>query len=70
MDNKELNEIIIILKSITLQNQTTNIFDSKMVNGLKYDNNVISFTLELKHEHLNQSESIKRFIEEKIISSG
>jgi len=37
-----------------------------MVNGLKYENNIISFTLELLPEQLKQSESIKKFIQEKL----
>ena len=66
MDDKTLEEIITILKSITLQNQTNNIFDGKMVHGLKLENNNISFTLELLPEQLKQSESIKNFVQEKL----
>ncbi len=66
MNNKNLDEIIKILKSITLQNQSHNIYESKMVNGLKYENNIISFTLELLPEQLKQSHSIKKFIQEKL----
>ena len=52
MVNNNLDEIITILRSIILQNQSTNIFDSKMVNGLKFENNIVSFTLELLPEQL------------------
>ncbi len=66
MNNKKSEEIITILKSITLQNQSQNIYESKMVNSLKYENNKISFTLELLPEQLNQSEPIKKFIQDKL----
>ncbi len=66
MNNNKSDEIITILKSIVLQNQSQNIYESKMVNGLKYQNNIISFTLELSQEQLKQSESIKKFIQEKL----
>ena len=36
MNNAKLEEIITILKSIVLQNQSQNIYESKMLNGLKY----------------------------------
>ena len=66
MNNTKLDEIITILRSIILQNQSQNIYESKMVNGLKFENNIISFTLELLPEQLKQSESIKKFIQEKL----
>ena len=66
MKNTKLEEIITILRSIKLQNQSQNIYESKMVNGLKYENNIISFTLELLPEQLKKSESIKKFIQEKL----
>ena len=66
MNNTELKEIVTILRSIILQNQPKNIYESKMVNGLKFENNIISFTLELLPEQLKQSESIKKFIQEKL----
>ena len=66
MNNTELQEIVTILRSIILQNQSKNIYESKMVNGLKFENNIISFTLELLPEQLKQSESIKKFIQEKL----
>ena len=59
MNDTKLKEIITILRSIILQNQSQNIYDSKMVNGLNYQNNIISFTLELLPEQLKQSEAIK-----------
>ena len=66
MNDNKLEEIITILKSIILQNQSQNIYESKMVNGLKYRNNIISFTLELLPEQLKQSELIKKIIREKL----
>ncbi len=66
MDSTKLDEIISILKSIILQKQSQNIYESKMVNGLKYENNKISFTLELLPEQVKQSRTIKKFIEEKL----
>ena len=66
MDSTKLDEIISILKSIILQKQSQNIYESKMVNGLKYENNMISFTLELLPEQLKDSEGIKNFIQEKL----
>ena len=66
MNNTKLEEIVTILRSIVLQNQSKNIYESKMVNGLKFENNIISFTLELLPEQLKQSESIKKFIQEKL----
>ena len=35
MNDTKLKEIITILRSIILQNQSQNIYDSNMVNGLK-----------------------------------
>ena len=64
MINTELQEIVTILKSIILQNQPKNIYESKMVNGLKFENNIISFTLELLPEQLMHSEAIKKFIQD------
>ena len=66
MNSIKFNEIISILRSITLEKQSQNIYESNMVNGLKYENNVITFTLELLPEQLNQSASIKKFIQEKL----
>ena len=66
MSNAKLKQIITVLRSIVLQNQTQNIYDSNMVNGLKYQNDVITFTLELLPEQIKQSQAIKNFIEEKL----
>ena len=66
MNKTKLEEIITILRSITLQNQSKNIYECQMVNGLKFENNKISFTLELLPEQLKQSESIKKFIQDKL----
>ena len=68
MNSAKLKEIITILKSIILENQTQNVYDSKVVNGLKYENNIISFTLELLPEQLEQCEAIKKFIKEKLLA--
>ena len=68
MNNSKLNEIVTILKSIILKNQSDNIYDSKMINGLKFENKKISFTLELLPEQLKQSQSIKNFILERLAS--
>ena len=66
MNDSKLKEIITVLRSIILQNQTQNIYDSNMVNGLKYQNDVITFTVELLPEQIKQSQAIKKFIEEKL----
>ena len=66
MNTTELEKIVTILKSIVLQNQSQNIYESKMVNSLKFENDIISFTLELLPEQVKQSESIKKFIKEKL----
>ena len=66
MNSSILENIKTILQSIVLKNQTTNIFDNKMVNCLKFENEIVSFTLELLPEQLKQSKSIKRFIEDKL----
>ena len=41
MNDTKLDEIITILRSIILQNQSQNIYENKMVNGLKFENNDI-----------------------------
>ena len=46
MNDTKLKEIIAVLRSIILQNQSQNIYDSNMVYGLNYYNDVITFTLE------------------------
>ena len=66
MNDTKLKEIIAVLRSIILQNQSQNIYDSKMVYGLNYHNDVISFTLELLPSQLKQSEAIKNIIQEKL----
>ena len=66
MNDTKLKEIIAVLRSIILQNQPQNIYDSNMVYGLNYHNDVISFTLELLPSQLKQSEAIKNIIQEKL----
>ena len=66
MNSSKLEEIKTILKSIILQNQSQNVYDSNVVNGLKYENNIISFTLELLPEQLKQSQTIKKLIQKKL----
>ena len=66
MNDTKLKEIIAVLRSIILQNQSQNIYDSNMVYGLNYHNDVISFTLELLPSQLKQSEAIKNIIQEKL----
>ena len=66
MNDTKLKEIIAVLRSIILQNQSQNIYDSNMIYGLKYHNDVISFTLELLPSQLKQSEAIKKIIQEKL----
>ena len=66
MTNTKLEEIIEILKSISLNNHSKNIYENKMVNGLNYKNNIISLTLELQPEQLTQSEAIRNLIHEKL----
>ncbi|MFL2819506.1 MAG: Mrp/NBP35 family ATP-binding protein [Candidatus Puniceispirillales bacterium] len=68
MDDKILDEIKIILKSIVLQDQSNNVFDSNFVNGLKFENNIVHFTLELLPQQLKESQQIKKFIQEKLLS--
>ena len=68
MDNKKLDEIITILRSVVLQNQSNNIYDSKYVTGLNFEKNKIHFTLELLPEQLKESQQIKNFIQEKLLS--
>ncbi len=67
MDNKKLDEIVTTLRSIVLQDQSNNIFDSKCVNGLNFENNIVHFTLELLPEQLKESQQIKNFIQEKLL---
>ena len=67
MDNKKLDEIITILRSVVLKNQSNNIFDSKHVTGLSFEKNKIHFTLELLPDQLKESQQIKNFIQEKLL---
>ena len=68
MDDKNIIEIRTILQSIVLQNQSNNIFDSNFVNELKFENKTVYFTLELLPEQLKESQKIKNFIQEKLLS--
>ena len=68
MDDKNIIEIKTILQSIILQNQSNNIFDSNLVNELKFENKTVYFTLELLPEQLKESQKIKNFIQEKLLS--
>ena len=68
MDNKKLDEIVRILRSIVLQDQSNNILDSKCVYGLNFENKKVHFTLELLPEQLKKSQQIKNFIQEKLLS--
>ena len=68
MGNKKLDEIVTTLRSIVLQDQSNNIFDSKFVNGLNFENNKVHFTLELLPEQLKKAQQIKNFIQEKLLS--
>ena len=68
MENKILYQINSTLKSIVLKNQTINLLDSNLVNGLKFHKNIVSFTLELLPEQLKESEEIKKIIEKKLLN--
>ncbi len=68
MNSKKLDEIVTTLRSIVLQDQSNNIFDSKFVNGLNFENNKVHFTLELLPEQLKEAQQIKNFIQEKLLS--
>ena len=68
MGNKKFEKIITALRSIVLQDQSNNIFDSKCVNGLNFENNKVYFTLELLPEQLKEAQQIKNFIQEKLLS--
>ncbi len=68
MDDKNIIEIKTILQSIILQNQSNNIFDSNLVNELKFENKTVYFTLELLPDQLKESQKIKNFIQEKLLS--
>ena len=68
MENKILYQINTTLKSIVLKNQTINLLDSNLVNGLKFHKNTVSFTLELLPEQLVESQEIKNIIEKKLLN--
>jgi len=60
MEEQKLKQVESTLKTIILKNRTTNLFDSKLINGIKLENNVVSFTLELLPEQLKESHEIKK----------
>ncbi|MDC0134843.1 iron-sulfur cluster carrier protein ApbC [Alphaproteobacteria bacterium] len=68
MEEQKLKQVESTLKTIILKNRTTNLFDSKLINGIKLENNVVSFTLELLPEQLKESHEIKKIIENKLSS--
>ena len=68
MENKILDEINKILKSIILKNQKVNLLDSNLINGLKFEQNMVHFTLELLPEQLRESKEIKNVIEKQLLS--
>ncbi len=67
MDNKKLDEIVTTLRSIVLQDESNNIFDSNCIYGLNFENNIVHFTLELLPKQLKESQQIKNFIQEKLL---
>jgi len=67
MENKILYQINSTLKSVVLKNQTINLLDSNLVNGLKFHKNTVSFTLELLPEQLKESNEIKKVIENRLL---
>ena len=52
MENKILDEIKTTLKSIVLKSQNINLLESNVINGLKFEKNIVYFTLELLAEQL------------------
>jgi ATP-binding protein involved in chromosome partitioning len=68
MELKVLNEIKTTLKSIVLKNQNINILESNVINGLKFEKNIVYFTLELLTEQLKESQEIKKIIENKLLN--
>ena len=68
MENKILYQINSALKSIVLKNQTINLLDSNLINGLKFHKNTVSFTLELLPEQLKKSQEIQNIIEKKLLN--
>ena len=67
MENKIIDKIRSVLKSIILKNQTINLLDSKLINGLRFEENIIYFTLDLLPEQLKDSQEIKKTIEKKLL---
>ena len=59
MENKILDEIKTTLKSIVLKNQNINLLESKFINGLKFEKNIVYFTLELLAEQLKESQEVQ-----------
>ena len=68
MENKILDEIKTTLKSIVLKNQNINLLESNVINGLKFEKNIVYFTLELLAEQLKESQEIKKVIENKLLN--
>ena len=68
MENKILDEIKTTLKSIYLKNQNINLLESKFINGLKFEKNIVYFTLELLAKQLKESQEIKEVIENKLLN--
>ena len=67
MENKILDEIKTNLKSIVINNKIVNLLDRNLINGLKFEQNIVSFTLELLPEQLKESKEIKNIIENKLL---
>ena len=67
MENKILDEIKTTLKSIVLKNQNINLLESNFINGLKFEKNIVYFTLELLAEQLKEYQEIKKIIENKLL---
>ena len=67
MDNKKIDKIKSALRSITLKNQNINLLDSKLINELRFEKNIIYFTLELLPEQLKDSQEIKKTIDKKLL---
>ena len=67
MENKILDEIKTTLKSIVLKNQNINLLESNVINGLKFEKNIVYFTLELLAEQLKEAQEIKKVIENKLL---
>ena len=68
MENKKLDHIKIALNSIVLNNQKLSLLDNNLINGLKFEENIVYFTLELLPEQLKESQEIKKIIENKLLN--